>query len=245
MSEKNEIKPWLSEFFCIPPEADAEFVAAMEDVLDVYERPYDEARPVVCLDETSKEVHGDVTPPISARPPMEDKPATPKRHDYEYVRNGTASIFALYEPKIGRAYTEVSEQRTALDYARVIKHLCDELYPDAEKIVLVQDNLNTHTIASLYKAFAPQEAHRLAQRLEIHYTPKHGSWLNAAEILLRVLTKQCISARFPTLEALRNVVQTWQQRYDRSPSKTDWQFTTRDARPKLKRLYPKIQEPRY
>lgn len=212
----------------------------MEDVLEVYQRPYDEKRPVVCLDETSKEVHSEVADPLPARPPEAGAPAVPARQDYEYVRNGTVSIFAIYEALTGSSYVEMSDQRTATDYARVIKHLCDELYPNAEKIVLVQDNLNTHTIASLYKAFEPEEARRLANRLEIHFTPKHGSWLNMAEIFLRLLAGQCIAGRFPDRETLREHLAAWHKQYCSKPMKTDWQFTTSDARTKLKRLYPVI-----
>lgn len=227
--------------FCIPPEQDGEFVARMEDVLDVYERPYDEKQPVVCLDETCKEVRGEAREPLAARPPEDGKPATPAREDYEYVRDGSASIFMVYEPLAGRCQTEVSARRTAKDYARVIKHLCDVMYPRAEKIILVQDNLNTHTVGSLYEAFAPEEARRLARRLEIHYTPKHGSWLNMAEIALRLLSSQCLAQRFPDREKLKDSVAAWQKQNDSQPMKTDWRFTTKDARIKLKRLYPVIE----
>lgn len=213
----------------------------MEDVLDVYERPYDENRPVVCLDETCKEVHGDARPPIAARPPEDGEPASPAREDYEYVRDGSAAIFMVYEPLAGRCHAESSDRRTAKDYARVVKHLCDTMYPGAEKIVLVQDNLNTHTIGSLYEAFAPEEARRLAERLEIHYTPKHGSWLNMAEIALRLLCRQCLGQRFPSREKLRAAVADWQKQNEANPMKTHWRFTTKDARIKLERLYPKIQ----
>jgi len=215
----------------------------MEDVLDVYTRPYDEKRPVVCLDETCKEVHGDARPSIPPRPPQDGKSATPAREDYEYIRGGSTAIFMVYEPLKGRCHTEVSERRTAKDYARVIKHLCDTMYPSAEKIVLVQDNLNTHAVGSLYQAFEPEEARRLAQRLEIHYTPKHGSWLNMAEIALRLLGSQCLSRRFPDREELKKQVAAWQARNDAAPMTTDWRFTTPDARIKLKRLYPKIEGP--
>lgn len=226
--------------FCIPPEQDGEFVARMEDVLSVYERPHDEKRPVVCLDETSKEVRGDARPLIEARPGGDGEPATPARQDYEYVRHGTASVFMVYEPLAGRCHTEVSARRTALDYARIIKHLCDVMYPRAEKIVLVQDNLNTHSIGSLYQAFEPEEARRLAERLEVHYTPKHGSWLNMAEIALRLLSCQCLAQRFPSREELTRAVDAWQKLNDSAPMKTNWRFTAKDARIKLKRLYPVI-----
>jgi len=207
----------------------------MEDVLDVYERPHDEARPVVCLDETCKEIRGDAREPIAA------KPAAPARQDYEYVRDGSASVFMLYEPLAGRCHAEVSARRTAADYARIVKHLCDEMYPRAEKIVLVQDNLNTHTIGSLYEAFAPEEARRLAGRLEIHHTPKHGSWLNMAEIALRLLSHQCLARRFPSRDELARAVAHWHKLNARHPMKTNWRFTTKDARIKLNRLYPNIQ----
>lgn len=215
----------------------------MEDVLDVYQRPYDPARPVVCLDETCKEVHSEVAAPLPAKPPEGDNPAVPARQDYEYQREGSVSIFAIYEALTGNAYIEMSEQRTATDFARVIKHLCDTMHPNAEKIVLVMDNLNTHTTASLYKAFEPEEARRLANRLEIHFTPKHGSWLNMAEIFLRLLSTQCIAGRFPDRETLRAHLAAWYKQYISKPMVTDWQFTTSDARTKLKRLYPVVGKP--
>ncbi len=207
----------------------------MEDVLDVYERPHDEARPVVCLDETCKEIRGDAREPIAA------KPAAPARQDYEYVRDGSASVFMLYEPLAGRCHAEVSARRTAADYARIVKHLCDEMYPRAEKIVLVQDNLNTHTIGSLYEAFAPEEARRLAGRLEIHHTPQPGSWLNMAAIALRLLSHQCLARRFPSRDELARAVDRWHKLNAQHPMKTNWRFTTKDARIKLNRLYPNIQ----
>ncbi len=213
----------------------------MEDVLDVYESPMDEKRPVVCLDETCKEIHADARPPLPAAPPRGDEPAAPAREDYEYVRDGSASIFMIYEPLTGRCHAETSERRAAVDYARMIEYLCETMYPAAETIVLVQDNLNTHSIGSLYRAFAPGKARRLAERLEIHHTPRHGSWLNMAEIALRLLCAQCLSRRFPTREALTSAVAAWQERNDDRPMKTDWRFTTKDARIKLKRLYPRIE----
>jgi hypothetical protein len=215
----------------------------MEDILKVYERPYNPAKPVVCLDETSKEIRGDVREPIPAQPPalQEGQSAKPAREDYEYERDGTCSLFMAYEPITGKSRASVSNTRTGLDYAHVLKSVCDDMYPDAEKIVLVQDNLNTHSIGSLYRAFEPEEASRLVDRLEIHYTPTHGSWLNMAEIAIRLLCDQCLSGqRFPSIETLRREVAAWQELNDRDPMKTDWRFTTADARIKLKRLYPKI-----
>lgn len=226
--------------FCIPPEEDGEFVARMEDVLDVYEREYDEKRPVVCLDETSKEIHAEVSEPIAAAVAMGEKPSTPMRQDYEYVRNGTAAIFMIYEPLTGRCHADTSDQRTAIDYAHRIEYLCDIIYPNAEKIVLVQDNLNTHKVGSLYQTFPPEKARRLAERLEIHFTPNHGSWLNMAEIALRVLSGQCIKGRFPSRAELDRAIAAWGKRNERTPLRTDWRFTTADARLKLKRLYPKV-----
>lgn len=206
----------------------------MEDVLDVYQRPYKKSRPVVCIDETTKEIHGDINEPIAPTA------GTPLRQDYEYERRGTEAIFMIYEPLTGRCHAEARARKTALDYAHMIKFLCDEMYPKAKKIVLVQDNLNTHKLGSLYQAFPPEEARRLAERLELHFTPNHGSWLNMAEIALRVLSTQCLSKRFPSREELRGEITAWRDQNKRSPMKTDWQFRTKDARIKLKRLYPKI-----
>jgi len=215
----------------------------MEDVLDVYERPYDAKTPVVCVDETCKEIHADVREPIAARPATDEKPGAPAREDFEYLRHGSASIFMIYEPLTGRCHAESSEHRTREDYARIVRYICDNMFPDAEKIVLVQDNLNTHTIGSLYHTFEPEEARRLARRLEIHYTPKHGSWLNMAEIALRLLCNQCLARRFPSREELARQVNAWTERNRQSPMKTDWRFTTADARIKLKRLYPILEAP--
>jgi hypothetical protein len=216
----------------------------MEDILDVYQRPFDPFKPVVCLDETCKEIHGNTREPLPATPASEEGPAQPQRQDYEYERHGTASIFMIYEPLTGNCLAEVLDRRTSLDYARMIRHLCDEMYPEAEKIVLVQDNLNTHSIASLYKAFEPEQARRLARRLEIHYTPAHGSWLNMAEIAIGVLSRQCLGEqRFPDHETLAGQVNAWNRFNRRNPMKADWRFTAQDARIKLKRLYPKITRP--
>ena len=206
----------------------------MEDVLDVYQRPVDPKRPLVCLDEASKQLLSD------ARPALPMVVGQPVRQDSEYVRNGTASLFMVYEPLAGKRHIHVSAQRTCLDFARVILHLVDVLHPDADKIVLVMDNLNTHTPASLYRAFLPAEARRLADRLEVHYTPKHGSWLNMAEIELSVLARQCLSERMSDTENLQKQVAAWQERRNASAVAIDWRFTTDDARIKSKRLSPNI-----
>jgi hypothetical protein len=207
----------------------------MEDVLEVYTRRYDEQRPVVCVDEGGKQLIGD------ARPPLPVRPGQPQRIDYEYIRNGTANLFMLFEPLKGRRDVQVTERRTNKDFARLVQRLIDECYPAAEKVVLVLDNLSTHTPAALYEAFAPAEARRLAQRLEWHYTPKHGSWLNMAEIELSVLARQCLDRRIPDLEALRREVVAWERDRNAQATRVDWQFTTADARVKLKRLYPVLE----
>lgn len=219
----------------IPPQANAEFVCAMEDVLEVYTRPYDPQRPQVCLDETSKQLVAETREPILAAP------GQPERVDYEYERRGTANLFMVFEPLAGQRRVKVTERRTAVDFAHVIQELLDEQYPQAEKIVLVMDNLNTHKPASLYEAFAPAEARRLIERLEIHYTPKHGSWLNMAETELSVLARQCLDRRIPNPIALTQEVAAWERRRNTAKCRVDWRFTTPEARIKLKRLYPSIQ----
>ncbi len=206
----------------------------MEDVLDVYTRPYDPLRPQVCLDETSRQLLAEVTPP---EPPA---PGRAAREDHEYVRGGVCNLFMLTEPLAGRRHVVVSERRTRIDFAHCIKKLVDVHYPEAQKIVLVMDNLNTHTPASLYEAFPPAEAKRLSERLEIHYTPKHGSWLNMAEIELSVLSEQCLDRRLPDRVTLAREVEGWEQERNGRGSKIDWRFTTEDARIKLKRLYPSL-----
>lgn len=219
----------------IPPKENAEFVAAMEDVLEVYRRAYDPKRPVVCLDEQSKQLVQETREPIAARPGRN------RRVDYEYERNGTANLFMRFEPLAGRRRVKVTDRRTKIDFAHVIRELVDEDYSEAEVIVLVMDNLNTHKPASLYEAFEPAEARRLVERLEIHYTPKHGSWLNMAETELSILTKQCLDRRIPNQPTLRREVDAWERPRNEAESKIDWQFTTHDARIKLKKLYPSIQ----
>lgn len=218
----------------IPPEADAEFVYHMEDVLDVYTRPIDPRRPLVCLDELPKQLIGEV------RSPRPAEPGIPERTDCEYVRHGVANIFAVCEPLLGTREFTITDQRTRADWAHLIKDLVDVRHPTAEKIVLVCDQLNTHHPASLYATFPPVEAKRLADQLEIHYTPKHGSWLNIAEIELSVLSRQCLNRRIPDLETLQQEVQAHQTTRDALGSKVNWRFTTDDARIKLKRLYPSI-----
>jgi hypothetical protein len=220
--------------WCIPPQEDARFVAAMEDVLDVYERPYDAQRPVVCLDEAAKQILGEVRDPL----PLER--AQPLRYDNQYERHGTCALFMLFEPLASWRAVVVRERRTMQDYAHVVRYLCDEKYPDAEKIILVQDNLNTHGVWSLYEAFEPAEAHRLAQRIEWHHTPKHGSWLNMAEIELSVLARQCLRERMETQQQIEEQVHAWQQQRNLTRGRVEWRFTVQDARCKLKRLYPKL-----
>ena len=175
------------------------------------------------------------------RPPLPVRPGSPRREDYEYARNGTANLFMVFEPLAGTRHVEVTERRTNQDFARIMRRLVDEWYPKAEKIVLVMDNLSTHTPAALYEAFAPGEARRLLEKLEWHYTPKHGSWLNVAEMELSVLARQCLDRRIPDLETLRREVAAWEANRNAAVVKVDWQFTTADARVKLKRLYPTIE----
>ena len=232
--KKNTLKPHLKQQFVIPPEASAGFVAAMEDVLEVYHRPRDPDRPVVCLDETSKQLIAETRKPIAARP------GQPERYDYEYERNGTANLFMLFAPLEGWRHVEVTDRHTAVDYAQVLKDLSDTHYPGVSKIVLVQDNLNTHKPASLYEAFPAAEARRLVERFEWHYTPKHGSWLDMAESELSVLTTQCLDRRIADKQTLIDEVAAWEDSRNSKHAKADWQFTAADARIKLKRLYPAL-----
>ena len=206
----------------------------MEDILAVYTRPHDSARPLLCLDETSKQLTAET------RAPMAMAPGRPARYDYEYRRNGTANPFMLFAPLEGWRHLKVTAQRRAIDYAQLLKETCDLHFPQARTIVLVQDNLNTHGPASLYRAFPPAEARRIAERFEWHYTPKHGSWLNLAEAELSVLARQCLARRIPDLETLEENVAAWLQRRNKHNVKADWRFTTEDARIKLKNLYPVI-----
>jgi hypothetical protein len=206
----------------------------MEDILEVYSRPYNQEFPVVCMDESSVQLIGEVQEPIPAAP------GHPVLKDDEYVRNGVASIFLEVEALGGKRKVKITERRTRIDWAHFIREMLEERYADAEKVVLVMDNLNTHDTASLYKAFPPEEARCLAERLEIHYTPKHGSWLNIAEIELSVLKRQCLAGRIDCIEKMRNEVAEWNTDRNNRQSKVDWQFSTKEARIKLKRLYPKL-----
>ena len=204
----------------------------MEDVLEVYARPYDAKRPVVCIDETSKELHG------SPHESLPAKSGQVARQDYEYQRNGTANLFMQVEPLTGKRRVRVTERRTSLDFAEQLRQLVEDDYPDVDRVVLVTDNLNTHTPACLYERFAPEHAQRLACKIEWHYTPEHGSWLNMAEIELSVLSRQCLNRRLPDQETLTQEVAAWEQARNAEQVTIDWQFTANNARVKLKRLYP-------
>lgn len=218
----------------IPVEANAAFVAHMENVLDVYKQPYDPLYPQVCFDECSKQLVSETRQPL----PLEA--GQPVRYDYEYERQGVYNLFMFSEPLSGWRHVAVTQQRTAIDYAQQMKYLVDERYPEARQIRLVQDQLNTHVPASLYKAFPPAEAKRILDKLAFHYTPKHGSWLNMAEIELSVLARQCLNQRIPDPDTLQREVAAWEAERNRQSRKIDWRFTTDDARIKLKRLYPSI-----
>lgn len=220
----------------IPPEHNGEYVARMEDILDVYERPRDLTAPVVCMDEMPVQLLKETRVPISA------KPGHPRRIDYEYERNGTANIFMFAEPLAGGRQTLVTERRTAVDWAVALRDLVDNRYAEARVIVLVMDNLNTHALGSLYEAFPPAEARRIAKRLEIHHTPKHGSWLNIAENELSALSRQCLARRIGTIEDLRGEVQAWEATRNTEQVHVQWRFTIDQARIKLRNVYPVIQD---
>jgi hypothetical protein len=206
----------------------------MEDVLDVYKLPYDPQYPVVCFDESNKQLVAEIIEPL----PME--PGEPQRYDYQYERNGVCNLFMFFEPLTAWRHVEVTDRRTAIDYAQQMQYLVDVRYPDATKITVVHDQLNTHVPASLYKAFAPAEAKRILNKLEFHYTPKHGSWLDMAEIELSVLARECLDRRIPDKVTLATEIAAWELRRNQGARTVDWQFTTADARIKLKRLYPSI-----
>ncbi len=216
----------------MPKAADADFVCAMEDVLEVYTRPYDPLRPVVCVDEASKQLVADVTPSW----PMQ--PGQPLRQDYEYERRGTANLFMICQPLAGWRHVKVTDRRTNEDFANLLRDISDVHFPDAEKIVLVVDNLNTHKLSVLYRVFPPHEARRLYERFELHYTPKHASWLNIAECEFSALGRQCLNRRIDDQLFLTSEVKAWNHSRNAENIQVDWQFTTADARIKLKRLYP-------
>jgi DDE superfamily endonuclease len=220
----------------LPEGPSAEFVAAMEDVLEVYHRPYDPQQPVVCLDECSKQLIGEV------RAPLPPKPGQVAKYDSEYERRGTANVFMAVEPLAGKRTVRVTDRRTRVDWAQFIRLLLLTMYPHAAKVILVMDNLNTHGIASLYEAFDPEIARCLAARLEIHYTPKHGSWLNMAETELSILSRQCLHRRIESKELMTQEIETWEQNRNAGCASINWRFTTADARIKLKRLYPSFEK---
>ena len=234
--KKNKLRPHLNEYWCIPPKEDAEFVAAMEDVLDIYQQPYDPKRPLWCMDEKPFQLLGE------SREPLPMRPGDVAKVDSEYVRNGTASIFCFIQPHTGEIRHFVEPTRTAVDWAEKIKYLVDEIEPDAEKIVLVMDNLNTHCVSSLYKAFPPSEARRIARKLEVHYTPKHGSWLDIAEIGINIMTRECLNRRIGGIDKLKEELKEWNEDYNRKSSPINWQFQSSDSRVKLKSLYPDIDK---
>ncbi len=227
-------RPHRRQCWVIPPKANSAFVAAMEDVLAVYTRPRDPDRPLVCLDETSKQLLAETRAPI----PM--IPGRPARCDYEYERNGTANLFMLFAPLEGWRHVKVTDRHTAVDYAHVLKDLADVHFSAAQTVVLVQDNLNIHSKASLYEAFPAAEARRLVERFEWHYTPKHGSWLDLAELELGVLSSQCLDRRIPDKQTLVEEIAAWEQDRNANHAKAHWHFTTPNARIKLKHLYPSI-----
>jgi len=224
----------LKQCWCIPPEANAEFVCCMEDVLAVYQRPFDPKRPLLCMDEISKQLLAD------SRPPLPLQAGKPEREDYEYVRHGTANLFLFFAPLLGQRHLKVTERRTRKDWAEAVREIIDVHFPEAEIIDLVLDNLNTHGPASFYEAFEPAEARRLAAKIQIHYTPKHGSWLNMAEIELSILHRQCLDRRLPDKETVQREAAAWEAERNAAQMTVDWRFTTADARIKLKRLYPSI-----
>ena len=220
--------------WCIPPKHNAAFVADMEQVLDVYQRPYDPRFPVICMDESNKQLIGDVQPPLPLRP------GQAKREDCNYERHGTGNLFIAVEPACGQRHVTVTKRRTQQDWAFFIRTLVDEFYPTADRITLVCDQLNTHHVASLYETFAPDEAHRLARKLELVHTPKHGSWLNMAEIEFSALSRQCLDRRITDLVMLAREVAAWEQERNAHATTVHWRFTTADARVKLTSLYPKF-----
>lgn len=234
--KRNHLRPHLSEYWCIPPKEDADFVACMEDILDVYQMPYDPKYPLWCMDEKPFQLLGE------AREPLPMRPGDITKFDSDYKRNGTVSIFCFIQPHTGRIVHSVEPTRTAVDWAEKIRFLVDTVVPEAEKITLVMDNLNTHNIASLYKAFPPAEARRIARKLDVHYTPKHGSWLDIAEIGINIMTRECLNRRIPGIKELCTELRAWNDAYNEDPSPINWQFSAADSRTKLRSLYPDIDK---
>lgn len=231
----NELKPWLKKEWCIPPDHHGEFVCQMEETLEVYRRPLDPKRPLVCMDEMPYQLISETRTPQALR-----RGRVP-RYDYEYKREGVVNLFLVFAPLLGQRYVRVTARRTAKDWATLMRYLVDEMFPEAEKIVLVLDNLNTHVGGALYEAFPPTEARRILDKLEIHYTPKHGSWLNMAEIEFSVLSRQCLDRRIGTVKHLQREVSAWMKARNRGTATVHWQFTVAEARIKLKHLYPVIE----
>jgi len=233
-TQKNAIKPWQVKTWCIGTPS-ARFVAKMEDILEVYARPYDPKRPVVCVDEGAKELR---STPRGTLPP---EPGTPARQDYEYERHGKVNLFVAVEPLSGWRHVRVTERHTSVDFAEELRLLVDIVCREAEQVVLVTDNLNIHSPACLYEAFPPAEARRIAGKIEWHYTPEHGSWLNIAEIELSVLHRQCLNRRLADAAAVERETAAWESERNAAHKKVNWQFTTADARIKLRRLYPQLK----
>jgi hypothetical protein len=228
------LKPWKKKSWVIPPLQNGDFVASMEKVLEVYKRPYNEKRPVVCMDESPKQLIGETKTPIAAKPGSEQK------YDYEYVRNGVCNIFMSNEPLAGKRLVKITEQKTKQDWALFLEEISNQ-YANAEKIILVMDNLATHKPGALYDSFPAQKAKSLWDRFEFIYTPKHGSWLNMAEIELNVLMGQCLAGRIPDIETVKREAKAWQDARNNKNAKINWQFTTENAQIKLRRLYPTIE----
>jgi transposase len=233
--KRNELKPWQKQAWCVPPKANAQFVYHMEDVLDVYKRPADPEHPVVCFDETPVQLMSEKRVSL----PLE--PGKPERYDYEYRREGVANLFMFFAPLQNWRHVKVTERRTKADWAECMRDVVDDLFPEAEIITIVQDQLNTHHPAALYEFFEPAEAKRILDRLEFHFTPKHGSWLNMAEIEFSVLSRQCLNQRIPDQATLAREAAAWETERNSNGATVNWRFTTEDARIKLKRLYPSIQ----
>jgi hypothetical protein len=231
-SQKNELQPWRRQCWCIPERDAARFVAQLEDILDLYEAPHTPDEPLICMDEAAKQLLRHDLAPLPMRP------GTPAREDYHYERRGVQAIFMFFDPVRGWRRSVARDSRTRVDWAEEVRILLDQDYPNAKRLKLVCDNLNTHSIASLYEAFPAAEAHRLARRLEIHHTPRNGSWLNVAEIELSILTRQCLDRRIGSKAELQRELQAWTQTRNSGQSSVQWRFTTSDARIKLRRLYP-------